>query len=139
MRQPEELKSDQVLKWSAGRGTDVWDLFGCCVAGNLEGVKRLIERDPSLVRCHYCVDSQRCTDSTHCRGSRDLLGCNHCVACDRCTQCAYCYKSVDCMQCTYCFGCVGLFRQDFHILNRPYSRSEYFALVKKLKAELKLP
>jgi hypothetical protein len=35
-----------------------------------------------------------------------------------------------CSDCNYCFGCVALSKQEFCILNRPYSRSEYFALVK---------
>jgi hypothetical protein len=92
----------------------------------------------ALARCHYCVDSQRCSDSTHCRASRDLIRCNHCVASERCTQCSYVYRSVDCTECTYCFGCVGLVRKDFHILNKPYDRSTYFAITGKLVRELGL-
>jgi hypothetical protein len=91
-----------------------------------------------LTRCHYCVDCQRCVDSTHCRASRDLVGCNHCVASDRCAQSSYVVKSVECTGCTYCFGCVGLSRKDFHILNRPYDRSAYFALTARLSRELGL-
>jgi hypothetical protein len=37
MLQPAELKSDQKLQWSPGRGTDLWMLFQACVAGDLEG------------------------------------------------------------------------------------------------------
>lgn len=92
----------------------------------------------ALIRCHYCVDSQRCTDSTHCRSSRDLIGCNHCVASERCAQSSYLIKSIDCSGCTYCFGCVGLSRKDFHILNKPYPRSQYFAITSKLVRELGL-
>jgi hypothetical protein len=91
-----------------------------------------------LVRCHYCVDSQRCVDCTHCRASKDLVSCNHCVACERCAQSAYVIKSIDCTGCTYCFGCVGLSKKDFHILNRPYDRSAYFALTARLSRELGL-
>jgi hypothetical protein len=92
----------------------------------------------ALTRCHYCVDSQRCTESTHCRNCRDLTGCNHCVASERCAGCAYVYKSVDCNGCTYCFGCVGLTKKDFHILNKPYDRSTYFAVTARLVRELGL-
>lgn len=52
MTQPEELKSDRPLKWSAGTGTDVWALFCACIAGDLEAVKRLLAKDPALARCH---------------------------------------------------------------------------------------
>lgn len=92
----------------------------------------------ALARCHYCVDSQRCSDCTHCRGSKDLVACNHCVASERCVQSSYLVKSVDCTGCTYCFGCVGLSRKDFHILNKPYDRSTYFAITSRLARELGL-
>jgi ankyrin repeat protein len=53
MLQPAELKSDQKLMWSAGRGTDVWALIQACTAGDIEAVRALIARDPSLARAHY--------------------------------------------------------------------------------------
>ena len=53
MLQPAELKSEQKLTWSAGRGTDVWALMQACAAGDLKAVQTLIARDPSLVRAHY--------------------------------------------------------------------------------------
>ncbi len=53
MYQPRELKSTKPLKWSTGRGVDVWQMFCECIAGNLSGVKVLLDHDPSLIRCHY--------------------------------------------------------------------------------------
>lgn len=53
MYPPEPLKSDKPLVWSPGRGTDVWALFRACVDGDFAAVKRLLEKDPSLARCHY--------------------------------------------------------------------------------------
>jgi ankyrin repeat protein len=53
VHQPEELKHDRPLKWSAGRGTDVWALFTACVAGDLDAVQRLLAKNPALVRCHH--------------------------------------------------------------------------------------
>lgn len=53
MLQPAELKSDQKLLWSPGRGTDLWDLFQACIAGDLQTAQALIAKDPSLVRAHY--------------------------------------------------------------------------------------
>ncbi|HEY7475375.1 MAG TPA: ankyrin repeat domain-containing protein [Vicinamibacterales bacterium] len=53
MLQPAELKSDEKLKWSAGRGSDVWTLFQACSAGDLRTVQTLIAKDPSLARAHY--------------------------------------------------------------------------------------
>lgn len=39
--------------WSAGTGTDVWDLFCTCIEGDLRTVTRLVEKDPDIVRCQY--------------------------------------------------------------------------------------
>lgn len=91
-----------------------------------------------LVRCHYCTDSKGLFDCTHCHKSGDLLNCNHCVACERCTRSSYLVRSFDCDGCTYCFGCVGLSKKEFHILNKPYDKSSYFALSGKLMRELGL-
>ncbi len=91
-----------------------------------------------LVRCHYCVRCNMCTDCSHCRGSRGLIGCMHCVSSENCASSSYLVQSVSLTHCTYCFGCVGLSGRDFHILNEPYSRQEYFALTQRLTRELRL-
>ena len=53
MHRPDALKKNERLTWSSGIGTDVWALFCACIQGDLEMVKRLVDKDPSLVRCHY--------------------------------------------------------------------------------------
>jgi hypothetical protein len=90
-----------------------------------------------LVRCNYCVDSDGSVDSNHCFGSRALIGCTHCVLSERCSRSAYLERCTDCDDCRYCFGCVGLSGREFHILNRPYPRSEYFKLTAELKKKLR--
>jgi hypothetical protein len=103
------------------------------------------ERCTACMFCEGCANCYRCT---HCEGCRDCSECSHSVECVSCHTCAYCVQSElcvgsayltlsrNCADCTYCFGCVGLSRKDFHILNQPYSRKDYFDLVKKLKVEL---
>lgn len=53
MYQPDALKTRQPLKWSTGAGSDVWQLFCACIAGDLPTVQHLCANDPSLVRTHY--------------------------------------------------------------------------------------
>jgi ankyrin repeat protein len=53
MIRPEELKKNEPLKWSPGTGADVWDMLCACLAGDLETVKRLVDKDPSIVRSHH--------------------------------------------------------------------------------------
>jgi ankyrin repeat protein len=53
MVRPEELTRNEPLLWSAGNGTEVWDLFCACAGGDVETVERLVGANPSLVRAHY--------------------------------------------------------------------------------------
>jgi ankyrin repeat protein len=53
MIRPEALKKNQPWIWSPGIGTDVWEMFCACITGDLETVKRLVNKDRSLVRSHY--------------------------------------------------------------------------------------
>lgn len=53
MWQPDDLKSDAPLLWSAGTGSEVWTLFCACAAGELERVRDLLDQRPTLVRAHY--------------------------------------------------------------------------------------
>jgi len=77
-----------------------------------------------------------CSDCTQCRASRHLVNCQHCEASESCSNCAYVLHSIRLTGCSYCFGCVGLCGADFHILNQPYARGEYFALTRELAREL---
>jgi ankyrin repeat protein len=53
MIRPEALKKNEPLVWATGTGTEVWELFCACIAGDLEAVKRLLAKNPSLVRTHH--------------------------------------------------------------------------------------
>ena len=53
MNQPNELKKKESLRWSPGRGIDVWELFCACISGDFIAVERLLKFDPALVRCQY--------------------------------------------------------------------------------------
>lgn len=68
-----------------------------------------------------------------------LSGCHHCVECESSSGSSYLVRCVGMSSCSYCFGCVGLSGKDFHVLNEPYSRQDYFALVKRLRRDLGLP
>lgn len=53
MIQPEELKKNKPLLWSTGNGADVWKMFCACITGDLKAIKRLLKKDPAIVRSHY--------------------------------------------------------------------------------------
>jgi hypothetical protein len=50
---PEALQKDEPLFWSPGKGGDVWEMFGAAINGDLEAIKRLLAKDPSLARSQY--------------------------------------------------------------------------------------
>lgn len=96
------------------------------------------------VECQFCSDSQsltRCTFNKHCKSNVDCshcerttfsIGCTHAYECDNCSDSQYIERSIDLKGCSYCFGCVALRSKEFHILNQPYKRDEYFLIVRSL-------
>jgi hypothetical protein len=94
------------------------------------------------VRCHRTRYSNGCKDSsllTHCDGCTESRALAYSQNCDHCGDSNYLVHCSFCFECDYCFGCVGLVQKDFHILNKKYSRSDYFRIVKQLRESLKLP
>ena len=68
--------------------------------------------------------------------SKSCHACAYCVQCENCTGSAYLILCRSLQDCNYCFGCVGLSKKDFHILNVPFSRTEYFKVTNRLRKEL---
>lgn len=68
--------------------------------------------------CYECLDSEKlynCAFSQSCQNSSDLI------------------FSYDCIGCKDCAGCYGLRNKQYHIMNQPYSREEYFEKLKNLE------
>jgi hypothetical protein len=63
-----------------------------------------------------------------------LYNCNFCYMCVESQDLEY---SEFCSYCKHCFGCTSLVRKKYHILNKPYSKEEYFTRVAEIKTELK--
>jgi len=53
MFQPDDLKTNEPLLWSVGRGAQVWEFFCACAEGDLASVERIVGENPDLVRAHY--------------------------------------------------------------------------------------
>ena len=57
----------------------------------------------------------------------------------------FCYITLSCKECEYslilrncsdCFGCVGLTNAQYCILNKQYTKEEYFSMIEKIKAHM---
>ena len=53
---------------------------------------------------------------------------------DRCSDCTFGYNLYSCKN---CFGCVYLKGKEYHILNQPYEKEEYFRTKEEIIQELK--
>lgn len=109
--------------------------------------------------CFSCFDTHECEDcfylkdAWHTKDSAELTFsditelCYECFSlglnCYNCnfsnfirgsSDCEYCEL---CFSCKHCFGCVGLQSKEFYILNKPYSRDEYFKKVAEIKQEMR--
>jgi hypothetical protein len=50
---PPELKRNEFVPWSRGRGVDVWAMFVAAMNGDLETMETLVAGDPGLVECEF--------------------------------------------------------------------------------------
>jgi len=55
---------------------------------------------------------------------------------ENCSNSAYLERCHNLSDCNFCFGCVGISKRDFHILNVPFDRKEYFRIAGRLRREL---
>ncbi len=66
--------------------------------------------------CYSCINAEKCFKVVF---SQYV---NNCI------ESAFLY---DCSNCSYCFGCINLRNKQYHIFNKPYSKEEYFKILKK--------
>ncbi|MEK7171462.1 MAG: hypothetical protein AAB739_01000 [Patescibacteria group bacterium] len=74
--------------------------------------------------CRSCENCYECIDCKNCSGSGYLQDCDDCVDSN------YCF---DCQSLKNCFACVELWRKQYYIYNKPYTKEEYLKTVEKLK------
>lgn len=95
-----------------------------------------------LENSHYQYWGYSNTDCVDCSYCTDCLSCYECLDCQQCSnsfylqECAETHDSSYCFDCVSvrnCFACIGLFRKEFHIFNKPYAPDEYFKKVEKLR------
>jgi hypothetical protein len=125
-----------IADYVAGGGNE-----GCVQCNDCSGCTDCVfcER---CVRCYRSRYSNDCAESqllTHCEKCRDCRSLAYCQECRRCADSNYLVSCSYCFECDYCFGCVGLVKKDFHILNKKYSRGDYFREVAKLRKALGIP
>lgn len=93
-----------------------------------------IEESKNLKDCldiTILEDSQLCYEVS---SSHVLNNCNFCFMCVGSSDLDFCEMV---MNSKYCFGCISLNHKEYYILNKPYSKEEYFKTVAEIKEQLK--
>jgi len=91
---------------------------------------------------YWCKDSADC-NSMHksilcyeCLDTNDSYNCDYCQDCETCTECSYCQN---CVGCTDCLGCSAQRRAQYKILNKQFTKEEYFAKKEQILELIKTP
>ena len=84
-------------------------------------------------QCTYCDQCSNCSQCTHCSKCDHVYESSYCIESTNCTRSSYLIMSEDCHECVFCFGCIGLVKKEFHILNQPFKKDQYFRLLEKLQ------
>lgn len=105
-------------------GFDVRDSQDCGYVAELHGVKDSWD----IFVLEY---SELCYDLSSCY---KLNNCNFCFSCWESNDLEFCEWVSNSQN---CFGCVSLHRKEYHLLNQPYSKDEYFKKTAEIKDQLK--
>lgn len=93
----------------------------------------------------WIFDAQDCMDYFQWGNNSELIyeseNCG--INCSRLSFCTQCWMSAhdltycdSCPSASDCFGCVGLKKGEYSILNKKYSKEEYFEMVEKIKKHM---
>lgn len=102
-----------------------------------------VQESEDITHCLEMNKSKDCCDVSFADGVELAYECMSAVQLKNANWCAICWEGSDLEYCfcvfrsNHCFGCVYLNHKEYHILNKPYSREEYFKKVAEIKDQLK--
>ncbi len=109
---------------------DVWSSRECYLCRSLFECEYL-NYGYRTVRCKNSVDLTYCSDTAF---SYDCLYCFNCYKIRHSFDARDCLESMflfDCRNCSNCFMCWNLRNKQYHILNQPYAKEEYFKKIRE--------
>ncbi|MBU2578801.1 hypothetical protein KKA09_01655 [Patescibacteria group bacterium] len=119
----------------------------------LNSIGTLLENCKNCFHCFWAKDSENvrfsnlsintkdCMDiqgvnSNNCYFSIVIMGSHIYFSANTRDQSLEVEYSINCRNCSYCFGCIGLNKKQFCILNKQYSKEEYYELLDKIKTKM---
>ncbi|MBU0457989.1 hypothetical protein KJ652_07215 [Patescibacteria group bacterium] len=133
----DKVKKEAVFKYASIENYD--NATGDYIYGskNIKKSYNIIECE-DLSYCYDCGDIKFCIDTIepyHGELQHESHGCNLGYALNACSKCYECNNllySQYCWYCKDCFGCFGIRNKQYCILNKQYSKNEYYELVPKI-------
>lgn len=116
--------------------------FNADGANNCYLVANVVNNENCMYGRDY-YDNKDCVDCDH---IKQCTLCYQCLNCGNCYNCDYLQDSLNCNDCRYgyflkgcrdCVGCISLHRKQYYILNKPYTKEEYFVKVAEIKDQLR--
>ncbi|MDA2922207.1 hypothetical protein MYX07_02990, partial [Patescibacteria group bacterium AH-259-L07] len=101
-----------------------------------------VETSQDCVYMMRAVDDKDCYDSNGILRGELIYNVSQLSDGYRLKHSSYCTNCQDseyldfCVDCKNCFGCIGLRKKQYCILNKQYSRGEYFDMTKKIKQKM---
>jgi len=85
--------------------------------------------------CKGSLDMDQAYECEFCYSGKGAFSyqCSHVDLCSHSRDCHYCFR---CEYCEHCWGCVNLNKAKYCILNKQYSKEEYFEKINEIKTEL---
>jgi len=75
------------------------------------------------------LDTIDCSNSYYLVSARNVTNSNFIINSNNLSNCAYMFDCHDCSDCRYCYN---LYNKQYHILNKQYSKEEYFEKIQEL-------
>lgn len=121
----ENSTGDNVL--NSKNAYSCFDIVECEDVGYLAECKKVKDSFDIFV----LEDSELCYE---CSSNHILYNCNFCFMCVSSSNLEYCDLVFNSK---YCFGCVSLNHKEYYILNKVYSKEDYFKKISEIKDQLK--
>ena len=82
-----------------------------------------LQRNKKIIDSCFIFDSENCYSSVDCKNCYNIFYSSSCVWSQDLYLCE------DCQECHHCIGCSGLIHKEYHVLNRPVSKSQYREII----------
>ena len=104
----------------------------CYFVKSSYGVEQCYYSD-RLIDADHCIDCHLLNDAHACYDVIDGETCHEVVSSQKVKNCSYSAMLFDCENCSHCLACAGLRNQEYMILNKKVSPTEFLAVIQSIQ------